>query len=55
MYLNTARISIPTTEERIYKSCLSGILDYAIECANCVMEKTVRRDGRAWYISQWEM
>ncbi len=22
-----------------------------IECPNCVMEKTVRRDGRAWYFS----
>ena len=26
-----------------------------IECSNCVVEKTVRRDGRAWYISRGEM
>jgi hypothetical protein len=55
MYLNIVRISIPGTEERNYKSCLSGILDGVIEGANCVMEKTVRRDGQAWYISQGEM
>ena len=28
---------------------------FVIKCLHCVVEKTVRRAGRAWYISQEEM
>ncbi len=28
------------------------MLNNIIGCSDCVMEKTVRRAGRAWYISQ---
>jgi len=28
---------------------------FVIECSNCVVEKTVRRAGRAWHISLGEM